>query len=61
MPDVFQFIDDISPDRRPWLSDGLKTVPNPKICGNPRKYLSKIDLLAGRILELGCGTGAVTV
>jgi len=62
MPDVFQFIDDISPDRQAMVVRRLEDRAQiPRFAEIRENYLSKIGLpLAGRILELGCGTGAVS-
>ena len=61
MPDVFQFIDDIGPDRQAMVVRRLEDrAQMPRFAEIRENYFSKIGLpLAGRILELGCGTGAV--
>ena len=63
MPDVFQFIDDIGPDRQAMVVRRLEDrAQMPRFAEIRENYFSKIGLpLAGRILELGCGTGAVAV
>jgi SAM-dependent methyltransferase len=62
MPDVFQFIDDIDADRQAMVVKRLEDrAQMPQIAEIRENYLDKIGLpLAGRILELGCGTGAVS-
>ena len=61
MPDVFQFIDDIGPDKQAMVVRRLEDrAQMPRFAEIRENYFSKIGLpLAGRILEVGCGTGAV--
>ena len=61
MPDLWQFIDDIDADKQAMLVKRLEDrAQMPKFAEIRENYLDKIGLpLSGRILELGCGTGAV--
>src|SRR5215475_3655257 len=62
MPDVFQFIDEIDPDRQAMVVRRLESRAQiPRFVEIRENYFSKIGLpLAGRMLDLGCGTGAVS-
>src|SRR5215475_5274289 len=61
MPDLWQFIDDIDADKQAMLVKRLEDrAQMPKFAEIRENYLDTIGLpLSGRILELGCGTGAV--
>ena len=61
MPDLWQFIDIIDADRQAMLVKRLEDrAQMPRFAEIREDYFDKIGLpLAGRILELGCGTGAV--
>ena len=61
MPDVFQFIDDVDANRQAMVVKRLEArAQMPKFTEIRESYFAKIGLpLTGRILELGCGTGAV--
>ena len=62
MPDLFQFIDDIDADKQAMVVKRLEDrAQMPKFAQIRESYFDEIGLpLAGRILELGCGTGAVS-
>src|SRR5215475_2407127 len=62
MPDVFQFIDEIDPDRQAMVVRRLESRAQiPRFVEIRENYFTKIGLpLAGRMLDLGCGTGAVS-
>src|SRR5262249_7516882 len=61
MPDLWQFIDNIDADKQAMLVKRLEDrAQMPKFAEIREDYFDKIGLpLTGRILELGCGTGAV--
>ena len=61
MPDLWQFIDTIDADKQAMLVKRLEDrAQMPKFAEIREDYFDKIGLpLTGRILELGCGTGAV--
>lgn len=61
MPDVFQSIDDIDDDKQSMIADRLEMrAAMPKFVAVRDAYFEAIDLPSvGRLLELGCGTGAV--
>ena len=62
MPDLYQFIDDIDADKQAMVVKRLEDrAQMPKFAQIRESYFDEIGLpLAGRILELGCGTGAVS-
>jgi ubiquinone/menaquinone biosynthesis C-methylase UbiE len=61
MPDLWQFIDEIDADKQAMAVKRLEDRAQiPKFAAIRENYFDKIGLpLSGRILELGCGTGAV--
>src|SRR5262245_29522386 len=61
MDDLWQFIDDIDADKQAMLAKRLEDrAQMPKFAAIRENYLDKIGVPGtGRILELGCGTGAV--
>ena len=61
MPDVFQSIDDIAADKQSMIADRLEARASmPRFAAVRDAYFEQIDLPgAKRVLELGCGTGAV--
>jgi hypothetical protein len=61
MPDLYPFIDDIDADRQAMVVKRLQDRDQmPKFAEIRENYFDKIGLPpTGRILELGCGTGAV--
>jgi len=61
MADVWQFIDEIDADKQAMLVKRLEDrAQMPKFVAIRENYFDKIGVpFAGRILELGCGTGAV--
>jgi len=61
MDDLWQFIDDIAADKQAMLAKRLEDrAQMPKFAAIRENYLDKIGVpVTGRILELGCGTGAV--
>jgi len=61
MPDLFQFIDDTDADKQAMVAKRLEDrAKMSKFAEIRENYFDKIGLpLTGRVLELGCGTGAV--
>ena len=61
MADLWQFIDEIDADKQAMLAKRLEDrAQMPKFVEIRESYFDKIGLpVRGRILELGCGTGAV--
>src|SRR5262245_44756860 len=61
MADVWQFIDEIDADKQAMLVKRLEDrAQMPKFVAIRENYFDKIGVpFAGRILELGCGNGAV--
>ena len=61
MPDFFQFIDDIDTDKQDMVATRLEDrAQTPQFAAIRERYLDAVGLpAAGRIHELGCGTGAV--
>lgn len=61
MPDVFQSIDDIDADKQSMIAERLEMRASmPKFVAVRDEYFEAIDLpSAERVLELGCGTGAI--
>ena len=61
MADVWQFIDEIDADKQAMLAKRLEDrAQMPKFAAIRENYLDKIGVsVTGRILELGCGTGAM--
>lgn len=61
MPDVFQSIDDIDADKQSMIAERLEArAAMPNFAAIRDAYFKEIDLPSvKRVLELGCGTGAV--
>lgn len=61
MPDIFQFIDEISPDKQSMVVERLENrAQMAQFAAIRENYFDKIGLPSkGRIHELGCGTGAI--
>jgi 2-polyprenyl-3-methyl-5-hydroxy-6-metoxy-1,4-benzoquinol methylase len=61
MADLWQFIDEIDADKQAMLAKRLEDrAQMPKFVAIRENYFDKIGLpVTGRVLELGCGTGAV--
>jgi SAM-dependent methyltransferase len=61
MPDLWQFVDNIDAEKQAMLVKRLEDrAQMPKFATIRENYFDKIGLpVTGRILELGCGTGAV--
>jgi 2-polyprenyl-3-methyl-5-hydroxy-6-metoxy-1,4-benzoquinol methylase len=61
MADLWQFIDEIDADKQAMLAKRLEgRAQMPKFVEIRESYFDKIGLpVTGRVLELGCGTGAV--
>ena len=61
MADLWQFIDEIDADKQAMLAKRLEDrAQMPKFAAIRENYFDKIGVpVTGRILELGCGTGAV--
>ena len=61
MPDVFQSVDEIDAEKQTMIAERLESrAAMPKFVAVRDAYFDAIDLPSvGRLLELGCGTGAV--
>ncbi len=61
MPDIFQFIDDIDPDKQAMVATRLENrAQMAQFAAIRESYFDQIGLpAAGSIHELGCGTGAI--